>query len=72
MVNTATGVIPLGVMPVQEAAPGMMGLVAASAQASACLRCVLEARDAYEGETGTPLTSGKKYRPPCNATPNSR
>jgi len=89
VVNTATGVIPLGViMPVQEAAPGMMGLVAAklpqvslfcavlapsssSAEASAWLRCVLEARDAYEGETATPWTSGRRYRPPWNATPDS-
>jgi hypothetical protein len=42
-----------------------------SAQASAWLRCVLEARDAYEGETGTPWTSGNKYRLPWNATPDS-
>jgi hypothetical protein len=86
VVNTATGVIPLGViMPVQEAAPGMMGLVAAklpqvslfcavlfcavlapsssSAQASACLRCVLEARDAYEDKIGAPLRRSKPRDP---------
>src|SRR5271169_784700 len=44
VVNTATGVIPLGViMPVQEAAPGIMGLVAAWWPPS-CARCRFFAR----------------------------